>query len=810
VQGQAQQRTVRDGLCLLLIVAAIQALTLPLAGCYSENEIRSCVTPIDVGITQPNAGTEYLQGDTLQVDANVRSICGSDYLNNAIYVLASSIDGELGGQWSIDNGAYVFVTEQVLTAGAHTLTLSVASENSASGEDSIDIVVADNAPPSVAILSPAPGNNEFELAEGATITATVADPREPLDSLLLHWTLNGIAWDGAPGNADAEGHVAFVLSGAETGCHELRVTVTDSLDQQDSDSAEFVLWTEPADLSPFQWWTDQDGDTYGSSIGSITSCSSPDGEWINSTDEDCDDSDAEVHPGHADYCGDGIDSDCSAVTPIGCFPSGDISALISDAAISGAYDLVAGVGDIDGDGWNDLALGGDGAHMQIIHGPTLGGLSTDLSLRSANQPNNTDNPRGSLGETIDGRHDLNGDGLADLVLGNPSWGVKENNWCTNSSGVFHLQLGSTDLASGDLSVETGVVLADAAAGSTVSMTGPYQIGTCTHEDTHLGKAVKWLPDADGDGLPDFAVSANEDLGNQEGSVYVYLSSDLASTTSGDIADSGYRVRLDGSATAPRLGASLGTADIDGDGLSDLLISSLPDDPTAAGAVYVVFGRDLPAAQTEIPILGLASLTFTGASSGARAGTWLEGVGDLDGDGDEEFLISAPGERGGDGVVYLVPGFYEVNSIYSLEDPLSPLTSPNATGIVRFVGATGDGLRMARAAGDINGDSYGDFLIGAPGNSTGAAGAGAAYLLYGGPHFWGSWWDSSGEPRTEVLLDDAAAAGVTTARIYSSTENENFGYTLDSLGDVSGDAFADIVVGASPSGGTVRVFFGGGT
>jgi len=794
----------------LALAAVVQALSLPLAGCFSDNEIRSCVTPIDVGITQPNDGTEYLQGDAIQVDANVRSICGSAYLDNAIYVLSSNVDGELGGQWSFEDGAYLFLTDQVLTTGAHTLTLAVDSENSASGQDAVDIVVAENAPPSVTLLAPTPGNNEFEMSDGVTVTATVADPREPLDSLLLHWTVNGLAWDEAPENTDAEGNVAFVLSGADAGCHELRVTVTDSLDQQASDSSEFVLWAEPADLTPFQWWIDQDGDSFGSSVGSITSCTSPDGEWINPTAEDCDDSAAEVHPGHADYCADGTDSDCNAITPVGCFPSGDMSALLSDAAISGAYDLVAGPGDIDGDGWNDLALGGDDINMHIVRGPTLGALSTDLALSSAHQPFNTDNPLGSLGQSIDGGHDINGDGIVDLLLGNPSWGVRENNWCTNYSGVAHLQLGGSSLASGALSVESGVTAADATAGDTVSISGPYQVGTCTYADNHMGTAVTWLPDADGDGLPDFAVSANEDLGTQDGSVYIFVSSDLSSTTSGEIVNSGYRVRLNGSATDARLGAALGTADVDGDGLSDLLISSLPDDPDAAGTVYVVFGRDLPIAQTEMPVLGLASLTFTGASAGARAGTWLEGVGDLDGDGDEEFLVSAPGERGGDGVVYLVPGFYEVNSTYSLEDPLSALTSPNATGIVRFVGATGDGLRMARGAGDINGDSHNDFLIGAPGNSTGAAGAGAAYLLYGGPDFWGSWWDSSGAPRAEVMLDDAAAAGVTTARIYSSTEHENFGYTLDGLGDVSGDAFADIVVGASPGGGTVRVFFGGGT
>jgi len=796
----------------LLVAATALLIPVLIAGCYSENEMRNCVTPIEVGITQPAAGTEYLQGASVQVDANIRSLCGFEFLENAMYIVSSSADGELGGQWSVDPGSYTFSTSQLLSVGAHTLTLAAASENSASGEDSVDIVILENGPPTVAISSPSPGNNEFELVDGLTVVATVSDPDDAADSLTLSWSLGGLPIDGAPTNADTEGNVAFLLTSAggaatATGCYELLVTVSDSLDQQATDSAEFVFWEDPADLREFQWWTDQDGDTYASPIGAVTACSSPVGDWLNPTTEDCDDSNAEIYPGHADYCSDGVDSDCSAITPIGCFPSGPVAAEVSDASLSGVYPVVAGVGDIDGDGWSDLALGGSGTEMHIIHGPGTGTLSADIVMTSANQPAH---PVGSPSLAIDGRQDFNSDGIADMLLGNPDWGIRAMNWCTDYAGVAHVQMGGSGLASGALSNTSGVLLGAAVAASTVTFVGPGQEGTCTW-NTYLGTAVTWLPDADADGIPDFAISAAQEQATTAGAVYIFLSSDAAAISSGAIADSGYRLRLNGPASDSRLGSALGSADVDGDGLSDLLISSLGSDPSDAGTVYVVFGRDIPTAQSEMPVTSIAGLTFTGVTAGAGAGTSVEGVGDIDGDGDEEFVISAPGERAGDGVVYLVPGFYEVSANYSLEGAFSAITTPGATGAVRFVGGTGDGLRAAVNAGDINGDSYPDLLIGAPGNSSGAAGGGAAYLLYGGPDFWGNWWDPvTGTPHAEVLLEAAATAGGSTAKFFSSTENEQLGYTVDGLGDFSNDGFDDIVIGAAPTGGTVRVFFGGGT
>ncbi len=123
----------------------------------------------------------------------------------------------------------------------------------------------------------------------------------------------------------------------------------------------------------------------------------------------------------------------------------------------------------------------------------------------------------------------------------------------------------------------------------------------------------------------------------------------------------------------------------------------------------------------------------------------------------------------------------------------------------------DGLTSVAVAGDINSDGVDDLVFGAPSHDGGANNGGAAYIVYNGEGFWGAWWDpATGEPRDEVLLSEAVAAEASTARIYATDEGDELGLVVDGAGDINGDGIDDVVLGASPSGGTVRVFFGGGT
>lgn len=256
--------------------------------------------------------------------------------------------------------------------------------------------------------------------------------------------------------------------------------------------------------------------------------------------------------------------------------------------------------------------------------------------------------------------------------------------------------------------------------------------------------------------------------------------------------------------------ALASGDFNGDGRTDLAVGAPfadgPDNdrPDGAGEVYVLF--DTASLSGETDLAAAAGFTVYGVEKEEFTGRAIA-VGDLNGDGTDDLIISAPGvtaepdPRTDQGRVYVFFGGPGLTGTVDLADQDPPPWDFVLTGAEGFSNA-GHALAIA----DVNGDGTDDLVIGAPfagrvpGTEPGGPRleSGAVYVVYGGPGL-------SGE--VNIAFDDPDVV------IQNQERFSGFGSAVVA-GDLNGDGIADIVVGAPqfaaagrPDAGAVFVYFG---
>jgi Ca2+-binding RTX toxin-like protein len=175
---------------------------------------------------------------------------------------------------------------------------------------------------------------------------------------------------------------------------------------------------------------------------------------------------------------------------------------------------------------------------------------------------------------------------------------------------------------------------------------------------------------------------------------------------------------------------------------------------------------------------------------------VSAAGDVNGDGFDDIIVGAPRADSQAGNSYVV--FGKASGFASSID----LSSLNGTTGFRLDGEAADdrsGVSVS-AAGDVNGDGFDDIIVGARlGNPDSLGNAGKSYVVFG---------KASGFAST---IDLSSLNGTTGFRLDGVVDNDESGTSVSAAGDVNGDGFDDIIVGArfaDGEAGSSYVFFGG--
>ncbi len=485
--------------------------------------------------------------------------------------------------------------------------------------------------------------------------------------------------------------------------------------------------------------------------------------------------------------------------------SGNITAIAADVNGDRVNDLIIGVPYNDGP---DGTRSNCGA-VYIILGRAGSSSSSvrDLNVQRPDVIVYGADPDDLLGSSV-AAGDVNGDGVADVLIGAPNADGLDNT--RPNVGEVYVFFGGTSLTS----VPVRDLRSSPANVTIIGWGGPAGKNVQDQAGTALAAG-----DVNGDGIADIIIGApgvKGPDGNRTtspalgipvsaGAIYVLFGSrswaalrDIGSNPASPSVDITIYGRASVVAQIYRVGEGLGHAvavgDVNGDGIGDI-IGGAPfytaGNDISQGRAYVFFGSRTPS--------NLRDIRDTSKTSGAQApnaifegidaADFLGGVisvGDVNGDGIEDLILSVsqgsgPGNaRVGSGEVYVIFGSGAMSGNRDLQKQ-----PPDTI----FYGADpGDALGFSIAIGDWNGDGIKDLILAAPaadGPGNRRDGAGEIYILLGGASF----------PRGMVDFSETPPDPART--IYGATIGDQVGFSLWAA-DLNNDGKADLIA-TSPFG-----------
>lgn len=323
-------------------------------------------------------------------------------------------------------------------------------------------------------------------------------------------------------------------------------------------------------------------------------------------------------------------------------------------------------------------------------------------------------------------------------------------------------------------------------------------------------------DVNGDGIDDVIVGASvnnatgatgngTDFSLHSGAAYVVYGTtggvanvDLSVLT-GPTPDNSVGFKILGEAAGDSAGSAVsGAGDVNGDGIDDVIVGAPSHDSGGyqSGAAYVVYG-----APGGVPTVALGDLDgpsadntigfkITGEALGDYVGMSVSGAGDVNGDGIGDVIVGAIHNEEEDiraGAAYVIFGASGGLSNIDL-DVLAGSAPDNSIGFKIVGEALGDKTGQAVSeAGDVNGDGIDDVIIGAPENNAGGNSAGAAYVLFGA--------QSDLDNINLAVFSGPNPDNTRGFRITGEAAGDEAGYSVSGSGDVNGDGFDDVIVGA---------------